>query len=230
MAYLTVTDRYTKMRTIFALVTVLASAMSKELTPEIWNEETAGKTVFLKMYAPWCGHCKKMKPAWDKLMRQYADHQTILVAKVDCTGEGKEICNGADVKGFPSIKYGDPTSLVDYKGARDFGTLFKFTKTLTPKCNVNTNEFCTEEQKKSIAVFTQQSLEELVSDLDKYENSLIEIVNLYDDEVKAMQHRYKELTQAKNFQIVSLDNVTDINILRRVVKKKKDEKKTNTEL
>ena len=218
------------MRTLYALATIFVSAMSKELTPEIWNEETAGKTVFLKMYAPWCGHCKKMKPAWDKLMRQYKDHQTILVAKVDCTGEGKEICNGAGVKGFPSIKYGDPTSLIDYKGARDFGALFKFTKTLKPNCNVKTNEFCTEEQKTAIAVFTQKSLEELVSDVEEYENTLSDIVTLYDDEVKSMQQVYKELTQAKNFQILSLDNVTDINILRRVVKNKKDEKKTNGEL
>ena len=32
------------------------------------KEKTAGKTIFVKFFAPWCAHCKSMKPAWDKLM------------------------------------------------------------------------------------------------------------------------------------------------------------------
>jgi len=39
-----------------------------ELTADNFDAETAGKTVFIKFLAPWWGHCKKMKPDWDKLM------------------------------------------------------------------------------------------------------------------------------------------------------------------
>lgn len=43
-----------------------------------------GSTWFVKMYAPWCGHCKKLAPAWDELANKVKP-QNINVAKVDCT-------------------------------------------------------------------------------------------------------------------------------------------------
>jgi len=41
----------TKMAKVFALLTVCVSAV--ELTPANWDEQTAGKTVFIKFLAPW---------------------------------------------------------------------------------------------------------------------------------------------------------------------------------
>ena len=38
----------------------------------------------VKFFAPWCGHCKKMKPDWDKLMEEYKDNEKVVVAEVDC--------------------------------------------------------------------------------------------------------------------------------------------------
>jgi hypothetical protein len=35
------------------LASVLASAGAIELTPSNWEEQTAGKTVFIKFQAPW---------------------------------------------------------------------------------------------------------------------------------------------------------------------------------
>jgi len=35
------------------LLVLIALAASTELTPENWDEETAGKTIFLKFQAPW---------------------------------------------------------------------------------------------------------------------------------------------------------------------------------
>ena len=66
-----------------------------------------------------------MKPAWDKLMDAFADSKTALVADVDCTAAGKPLCDSNGVKGFPTIKYGDPSDLQDYKGGRDLKSLKK---------------------------------------------------------------------------------------------------------
>eukprot|EP00959_Pyramimonas_sp_CCMP1952_P209317 4378888-Pyramimonas_sp.AAC.1 len=74
------------MRLLIAIA-LFVGASATDLTPANYGELSAGKTVFLKFFAPWCGHCKAMKPAWDKLMSEYKDHKSILVAEVDCTAE-----------------------------------------------------------------------------------------------------------------------------------------------
>jgi len=67
-----------------------------------------------------------MKPAWDRLMGDFKDHATALVADVDCTAEGKPLCDASGVKGFPTIKWGSYDSLADYEGGRTYEDLKKF--------------------------------------------------------------------------------------------------------
>ena len=37
------------------------------------------KDVFVEFYAPWCGHCKRLKATWDQLGDRYADVKDRLV-------------------------------------------------------------------------------------------------------------------------------------------------------
>ena len=48
-----------------------------------------------------------MKPPWDKL-EEYSANNAILVADIDCIGDGKKPCDDAGVQGFPSIKVSPP--------------------------------------------------------------------------------------------------------------------------
>jgi hypothetical protein len=90
-----------------------------------------------------------MKPAWDKLTAEFKDSKTALIADVDCTAGGKELCNSIGVRGYPTIKYGDPNNLEDYKGGRDFDALKKFAEeNLGPTCGPANLDLCDAEKKR----------------------------------------------------------------------------------
>lgn len=73
-----------------------------------------------------CGHCKALKPTWEKLAADFADSPDKLVADVDCTAEGEPLCDQLGVHGFPTLKWGDPLDLQDYNGGREYDDLKKF--------------------------------------------------------------------------------------------------------
>jgi len=79
-----------------------------------------------------------MKPAWDSLGDEFADSSSVLIADVDCTADGKELCEKNGVQGYPTIKYykdGDIEEGEDYQLGRDFDTLKGFVEdSLLTKC------------------------------------------------------------------------------------------------
>jgi len=79
-----------------------------QLTEENFDEKTAGRSVFIKFYAPWCGHCKSLAPIWEKLADDWKSHKIGLVAEVDCTDPASEaICQEYEIEGFPTLIYGE---------------------------------------------------------------------------------------------------------------------------
>lgn len=75
-----------------------------ELTDDNFDAHVDGKrSVFVKFYAPWCGHCKKMGPAYEDLARALDDRPDILVGHVDCT-QNKDLCADFEVRGYPTLK------------------------------------------------------------------------------------------------------------------------------
>jgi len=88
-----------------------------------------------------------MKPDWDTLAGEYADSKTVLIADVDCTADGKPLCEKHGVKGYPTIKTfasGDSDG-TDYEGGRDLAALRKHAESLGPSCSVDNKDLCSAE-------------------------------------------------------------------------------------
>jgi len=103
-----------------------------------------------------------LKPDWDKLMDDFKDSPTSLVADVDCTAEGKDLCEKHGIGGYPTIKYGDPTDLKDYQGARDYDGLKKFAEeNLGPTCGPDNLDLCDATAKTKIEGYLKMSADRL---------------------------------------------------------------------
>merc|ERR1719486_947364 len=95
-------------------------------------------------------------------MAEFKDSKTALIADVDCTAGGKSLCDSVGVRGYPTIKHGDPNNLEDYKGGRDFASLKKFAEeNLGPQCGPANLDLCDDEQKKAIEEIQALSADEL---------------------------------------------------------------------
>jgi protein disulfide-isomerase-like protein len=87
----------------------------------LWSEkyqkdgfDAAGKTLVL-YFAPWCGHCKALKPEWEKL--EAAGIKGVSIRKVNAEEE-KDEAREAGVEGYPTIIYYNNGKKQVYSGAR----------------------------------------------------------------------------------------------------------------
>ena len=82
----------------------------------------AEQVSFVKFFAPWCGHCKKMAPAWVDLAKDVGSDDSVLIGEVDCTVESA-LCQENEVKGYPTLKAFKGGKLIEkYAGARDLNS------------------------------------------------------------------------------------------------------------
>jgi len=142
-----------------------------------------------------------MKPAWDKLMRKWNKGErakTSLIADVDCTAEGKPLCEANGVQGFPTIKWGDPSGLEDYSGGRDYEALKKFAKeSLKPLCGPANLDLCDEEKKKKITDLRALSADDLKKQIEEKKAEMKTLEETFETEVKKLQESYEQLQKDK---------------------------------
>mmetsp|Transcript_71866 Transcript_71866/g.134394 ORF Transcript_71866/g.134394 Transcript_71866/m.134394 type:complete len:131 (+) Transcript_71866:44-436(+) len=115
-------------------------------------------------------------------MDEFADSPTSLVADVDCTTEGKALCEKHEVRGYPTIKYGDPSELKDYQGGRTFDELKKFAEeNLGPTCGPGDNiNLCDAEMKTKIETYMKMSA-------GKLEGKVRNTIKAYESELPVMK-------------------------------------------
>ncbi|KAH7101130.1 thioredoxin-domain-containing protein [Auriculariales sp. MPI-PUGE-AT-0066] len=73
--------------------------------------------VFVKFFAPWCGHCKKLAPIWAQIAQYMKGKLTI--AEVDCEAN-KPICQKYKIDGYPQMFLFSNGKRVEYIGKRAF--------------------------------------------------------------------------------------------------------------
>ena len=148
-----------------------------------------------------------MKPDWDKLMDAFADSKTALVADVDCTADGKPLCDANGVRGYPTIKYGDPSALEDYKGGRSFDDLKKFAdENLKPMCSPTNIDLCDDEKKAEIEKFQAMSDADLEAAIAEKEKLMEEAEETFKTAVQGLQDQYQKLMTNKDEIIENLKN------------------------
>jgi len=145
-----------------------------------------------------------MKPDWDKLMKAFKDDEAKLVADVDCTAGGKALCDQVGVRGYPTIKHGDPNNLEDYKGGRDFSALEKFAKGLKPVCSPAKMDLCEPEMKEKILELQKLSAADLDKQIKEKEAEIEKAEKFFTDEVDKLQKAYQKLQEDKEATVTAV--------------------------
>ena len=145
-----------------------------------------------------------MKPDWDKLMKAFKDDESRLVADVDCTTAGKALCDRVGVRGYPTIKHGDPNNLEDYKGGRDFSALEKFAKGLKPVCSPAKMDLCEPEMKEKILELQKLSAADLDKQIKEKEAEIEKAEKFFTDEVDKLQKSYQKLQEDKEATVTAV--------------------------
>jgi len=166
-----------------------------------------------------------MKPDWDKLMAEYKDSTTVLIADVDCTAGGKSKCDEVGVRGYPTIKWGAPDDLQDYKGGRSLADLKKHAASLGPQCSPANLDLCDDDKKAKISEFQAFDAAKREAMIKEKEDEMAKIEADYKAFVEGLQKSYKESTEKKDADLEAI-KASGLGLLKSVhnfEKKKKSE-------
>lgn len=91
----------------------------------------------VEFYAPWCGHCKNLKPEYEKAAKGLKDLAQVVA--VNCDDEAnKAFCGSMGVQGFPTLKIVKPSKkpgkpmVEDYQGPRTSSGIVDAVKSAIP--------------------------------------------------------------------------------------------------
>lgn len=138
-------------------------------------------------------------------MKDFEGSPTALIADVDCTTGGKSLCSDFGVRGYPTIKHGDPNNLEDYNGGRTYSAFKKFAdENLGPSCGPNNLDLCDAEKKALIEKFQAMSAADLDAAITEKEAALEKAEADFKMFVEGLQKSYEESNKKKDDDLAEI--------------------------
>ncbi|XP_062210036.1 protein disulfide isomerase-like 2-2 [Phragmites australis] len=157
------------------------------LTESTFEKEVGqDRDALVEFYAPWCGHCKKLAPEYERLGSTFKKAKSVLIAKVDCD-EHKSVCGKYGVSGYPTIQWFPKGSLEPkkYEGQRTAEALAEFVNS-EGGTNIKLTTIPS-----SVVVLTPETFESIVLDESKY--VLVEFYAPWCGHCKSLAPTYEKL-------------------------------------
>jgi len=177
---------YASIKLFFVAIALIGYSTAAEVEKEggVWVlgkdnfDETikSNSYVLVEFYAPWCGHCKKLAPEYEKAAGILAEKGSeIVLAKVDATIES-ELGKQFGVKGYPTLKWfknGKPT---EYSGGRTADPIVAWVEKKTGPAAVPLNDaeaskkFLADNKVVVVGFFKDQTTDEAKAFLEAADN------------------------------------------------------------
>lgn len=128
--------------------------------------------LMVKMYAPWCGHCKALAPIYAAVSDEVDD---VAFGELDCTAN-EATCARYGVRGYPTVKYFSDKRTYSFEKERTEEGIRDYLETMRGPLLVETtlDELAAKYDNKSafVVLGTDQTKEVYARFLEKYKGVL----------------------------------------------------------
>ncbi|XP_064398536.1 uncharacterized protein LOC135345112 [Halichondria panicea] len=176
---------------LLALTLAPTQALVVTLTSSNFDQYVNGdKFAFVEFYAPWCGHCKRLEPAYEEVGKAFDNSDSVVIGKVDADSE-KALGSKFGVRGYPTLKYfpQGSTEPKDYSGGRTAADIIAF---VTAQAGVKVQG--TKKEISHVVDLNPSNFNDIVLDTNK--NVLVEFYAPWCGHCKSLAPVYEEVGAA----------------------------------